>query len=316
MVEYVSFNDLFRDIRQNIHRLNEEQYDLVVGIPRSGMIPAYQIALYLNLNCTDINALKENRILQHGITRSVKKNFKYPQEAQKILLVDDSIHTGKSLKKILDTFPLKLRAKITTLAIYSSQRKRNDVDVYFKYIPMPRVFEWNIFHHNILSLACVDIDGVLCVDPTDAENDDGENYKKFLLNAKPLFIPSSKIYALVTSRLEKYRKETEIWLKKHNIKYDKLIMLDLPSMKERRKLGLHALHKAQFYKDSEAVFFIESNSMQAKTIRDVARKDVYCTETNVLYSAKFVNIIKENPYRVRWLIKEASSKIFKKLKFF
>ena len=48
----------------------------------------------------------------------------------------------------------------------------------------------------------MDIDGVLCADPTPEENDDGEKYRHFLLNAPPLFIPKVTIGTLVTSRLE------------------------------------------------------------------------------------------------------------------
>lgn len=51
----------------------------------------------------------------------------------------------------------------------------------------------------------MDIDGVLCADPTPEENDDGEKYRHFLLNTPPLFIPKVTIGTLVTSRLEKYR---------------------------------------------------------------------------------------------------------------
>jgi len=42
------------------------------------------------------------------------------------------------------------------------------------------VFEWNALHHSNPERFCVDIDGVLCRDPTEAENDDGESYLEFL----------------------------------------------------------------------------------------------------------------------------------------
>jgi uncharacterized HAD superfamily protein len=62
----------------------------------------------------------------------------------------------------------------------------------------------------------------------------GEKYINFLLNS-PLFIPGSKIGTIVTSRLEKYRKETETWLAANNIKYNDLVMLDLPNMEARQR---------------------------------------------------------------------------------
>jgi uncharacterized HAD superfamily protein len=84
---------------------------------------------------------------------------------------------------------------------------------------MPRVVEWNIFHNSIISNSCLDIYDVLCKDLTKEENDDGEKYIDFILNAYPLFIPTGKIFILVTSLLEKYRKETEVWVNKRNIEY-------------------------------------------------------------------------------------------------
>jgi uncharacterized HAD superfamily protein len=54
------------------------------------------------------------------------------------------------------------------------------------------------------------------------------------LNAPPLFIPGSKIGTIVTSRLEKYRIQTET-LEANNIKYNDLVMLDLPNMETRQQ---------------------------------------------------------------------------------
>ena len=60
----------------------------------------------------------------------------------------------------------------------------------------------------------MDFDGVLCRDPTEEENDDGDKYRYFIANVEPIFKPSVEIGWIVTSRLEKYRDLTENWLKK------------------------------------------------------------------------------------------------------
>lgn len=39
--------------KNNHHKLHTQKNDLVVGIPRSGIIPAYMIALNLNIDCID-----------------------------------------------------------------------------------------------------------------------------------------------------------------------------------------------------------------------------------------------------------------------
>ena len=56
-MNYKTFNDLSVDIKNNLHKIHVGNYDLVVGIPRSGMMAAYVIGLYLNINVTDINSL-------------------------------------------------------------------------------------------------------------------------------------------------------------------------------------------------------------------------------------------------------------------
>jgi len=147
------------------------------------------------------------------------------------------------------------------------------------------MFEWNIMHHPRLDEACVDIDGVLCLDPSEDENDDGVNYIAFITNARPLIIPSSKIKHIVTSRLEKYRPQTEEWLRRNGVQYQHLHMLDLPTAEERRRLKMHHKFKADVYSgDREARLFIESEAEQAREIMLATNKPVYCTADNVLYA--------------------------------
>lgn len=299
IVEYKSFDDLSEDIKKNLYKIHAGNYDLVVGIPRSGMIPAYMIGLYLNIHVMDFNSLLENKPLKKGITRKVKKEISLPQEAQKILLVDDSISTGESMAKIIEEMPDILKSKVTTLAIYSNEVSRDDIDSYLEFVPLPRVFEWNIFHRSLLGQACLDIDGVLCQDPSEEDNDDSSNYISFLLNAKPHIIPTYKVHSLVTSRLEKYRPQTETWLKKHNITYENLIMLDLPDMEARRKLGNHAEHKAKYFRSkSELDIFIESDINQAQKIMELAGKPVYCVDENVMFAPNSLNYVLKNPRKV------------------
>lgn len=294
-MNYKSFADLSHDITKNLFKLHNADYDLIVGIPRSGMAPAYMIGLYLNINVTSLDAFIQNRKLASGITRQTKTNLVFAQDAKRVLLVDDSINTGKSLVSALADIPKEYKGDITTCAIYSDTKKREDVDIYLEYVPMPRVFEWNIFHRKLMENACLDIDGVLCIDPTEHQNDDGDRYIDFLLNAKPLYIPSSKVNALVTSRLEKYRPQTEQWLKDNKVEYDKLIMLDLPNKEERQRLRAHASHKANYYIKSKTTLFVESEPHQALAIMKASGKPVYCTGNNTMYSPNLTQVVTKSP---------------------
>lgn len=288
-MNYRSFSHLWEDIKRGLASLQAGRFDLVVGIPRSGMVPAYIIGLYLNADVTSLDGLLANEAIKRGSTRKARVDLGFAQNAKRILLVDDSISSGESLAKTLTKIPPELRDRITTLAVYSSRPERSDVDMFLEYVPEPRVFEWNIFHRSVLGRSCVDIDGVLCRDPLAAENDDGERYIEFLLNAEPLILPSYKIHSLVTNRLEKYRPQTEAWLLKHGVEYDNLIMVDLPSAAARQKQGGHATHKATYFIESGLNFFIESDDKQAREIAKLAKKSVYCVDSTQVYSPSLLS---------------------------
>lgn len=276
---YSSFTDLILLISENTNDLSCK-FDLIVGVPRSGMIPAYIIALNLNLPIIDLESFVNNIDPPGGD----RLNLKIPNNPQRILLVDDSIQSGgqmmKAIKKISDfgNFDIK------TLAVYASEDAAIHVDFYFKVLNFPRIFQWNILNSWIYEYSCVDIDGVLCEDPIDFENDDGENYIKFLLNASPKYIPSCHIGVLVTNRLEKYRLPTEEWLNKNNIKYNSLIMLDLPDKKTRVKLGNYSNFKSEIYKRHiNHLLFIESSINQAIEINKNTGRNVFCVENMTFY---------------------------------
>lgn len=272
-MNYRNISDLNQIILQRLYILPRD-FDLIVGIPRSGMFPANLLALYLNKPYTDLDSFINGHIYKAG----ARGEFFDIKAYKKVLVVDDSVASGSALQKcknqlahLNDTFDIKY------CAIYVIPEKRNLVDYYFELTPLPRYFQWNILNHTILQKTCFDIDGVLCVDPTEDDNDDGEKYINFVLNAKPLFVPGCQIGTLVTSRLEKYRKETETWLEKNNIKYNKLVMLDLPNKEARQKANNHAQHKATEYASGEYALFIESDMNQAIEINRLTKKPVLCT---------------------------------------
>lgn len=284
-MNYKSYEDLLMDIKNNIGSLHKYKFDLIVGMPRSGMTVAYILAGLMNIDVTDLEGLIENRKISRGRTRISKGGLIFPSDAEKILLVDDSIFSGVSLFQKTSKIPDDLRKKITTLAVYSSEPFREDVDIFFEHLELPRRFEWNIFHRKELASSCFDIDGVLCEDPMPGQDDDGEKYINFILNAKPYILPTYKIHSLVTNRLEKYRPYTEEWLKKHNVKYNNLIMLDLPDKETRIRTKAHIPHKANYFKSNEKLdLFIESSEWQAKEIAKASGKPVYCTDVNKMFN--------------------------------
>lgn len=279
-MNFRSINQMDQVIRNRLHIIPRD-IDCVIGIPRSGMLPATIIALYLNKPLLSIEELKKEKEKQNTFTTRIR--FETDKKIKKALVLDDSCNTGLAMgkaKKYLSQFE---ETEFIYGAIYATAQATKFVDIYFDICEQPRVFEWNIMDHGFLCNAFLDLDGVLCWDPTDEQNDDGERYLDFLRTATPKFLPENRIGGIVTSRLEKYRKETEEWLEKHNIKYDKLYMMDLPDMKTRQKLANHAEFKADIYKRSEFFLFIESSAFQAEKIFNLTSKNVYCIENNCFY---------------------------------
>ena len=282
IMNFITFDKLNECIYKNISKIPKD-VDLIVGIPRSGTFVANLIALYLNLPFTDIDNFLNGGNLRTGNTRKCSNWIKNISEAKKVLIVDDSISSGKAIREVKNQIKnVHLEEKCTYLAIYALEVNINMVDIFFEICHQPRMFEWNYMHHWGLKYACVDIDGVLCEDPSFIQNDDNNRYRDFLKNAKPKFIPTQTIGYIVTCRLEKYRKETEEWLKKYNIQYDHLIMLELESGKERLSGFNHGQYKANVYKRTNCFIFIESNFEQAVEICNIAQKQVFCVDKKQL----------------------------------
>lgn len=277
---YKSIDDLDKDIINNLYRFHRE-FDLVVGVPRSGMLVANIIALYLNLPLVDLQGFVEGRIFESGKTRRPGNYEDNIKNIRKVLIVEDSVDTGQSIaevKSIIKEAGMDKRFEILYFAAYIRKDKVNNVDLYLDICDMPRVFEWNIMHHQVLENSFFDLDGVLCIDPREEDDDDGKIYVEFINNVQPLFIPTKKINTIVTCRLEKYRDATLLWLNKNNIKFNNLIMMDYPSKADRIREGKHAEYKAYHYRRSKAVLFIESNLSQAIYISKNSNKPVYCLE--------------------------------------
>lgn len=273
-MNYRSISDLNEVILKKLNII-PRNFDLIVGIPRSGMLPANLIALYLNKPFTDLHSFINGHIYKVG----ERGQFIDVSTYTRILVVDDSIASGSAIKKAREQLKaVSSEFEICLCAIYVVPGKEKVVDYCFETLALPRFFQWNIFHHPSLDKACFDIDGVLCVDPLPEQNDDGPHYLDFIQNATPLYLPSSKVGAIVSSRLEKYRTETEIWLHNNHVKYDILIMLDLPTMKDRQRANNHASHKAGFYKSMSYNLMIESSLNQAIEINRITGKPVFCTE--------------------------------------
>lgn len=282
-LNYKTYDDLSKTIKKNLSQLPQE-LDLIVGVPRSGMIPASMISMALSKKLCSLSEFLSETFNSVNTTHRISFN----NEVRKVLIVDDSILSGNSIKEVKELIEqnnLDKKYRVFYLAIYNKNDDYHKfVDFSFERVNSPRLFQWNYLNHTFLKDAAFDIDGVLCQDPKNEENDDGFNYVNFILNAKPLFIPQYKIPYLITSRLDKYEQETKQWLYNNNVQYDNLIMLSGYTAEQRRRLNLHAKFKAQCYKKlSDIQLFIESDRKQAMEISRLSGKLCFCATTDELF---------------------------------
>jgi uncharacterized HAD superfamily protein/orotate phosphoribosyltransferase len=311
MFGFLSFADLGAKVAGGIDKV-PIGIDMVVGLPRSGMIPAYMIGLYRNVSVLDLPSFLSGCTPENGLRETGNKR-KSAMQADWILLVDDSISTGRAMREALS----KIRAsgftgKVTSCVIVAEPSRFNEVDIQFCEMPNPRVFEWNAFHHEVVEEACFDLDGVLCVDPTEAENDDGPRYRAFLQNAQPRFRTTRTIGDIVSARLEKYREPTEQWLADNHISYRRLHLIDLPTAKDRIKANAHCPHKAKLYRESGARIFFESDPAQAEEIARLTSKPVLCTDNMRMYLPGIR--LSSAPKMIKWRLAKPIGQVRAKLR--
>lgn len=271
--------DLINIIFKNISYIPRD-IDLVVGIPRSGMLAASYISLLLNKPLVNFNGYLEGRVFETGMTR--KPFIKIPGPGKKkVLIVDDSINVGDQLKECKEKIKsAKISDKIYWLCVIGSPESKNKVDYCFDVCSQPRIFEWNMMTSAILKKTCMDIDDVIALSAS--RTLEGYNVTD-LSNVLPLYLPARPVAHLVTCRLEKEREVTVKWLEKHGVKYENLHMMQYDTEAERRKDGKHANYKADVYIETKCKLFIESSEVQAVKIAKISKKPVLAIDTMKLY---------------------------------
>lgn len=250
-------------------------YDLIIGIPRSGLLVASIIALKLGKPLTTPELMVKNK---YWMSKRARRKTKL----QNILLVDDSITDGKTMKESLKLIrAYNKKFNITKAALIATEESKDFLDLYYKIIPHPRLFEWNLLHSKKGKIA-TDLDGVICENCPPGVDSNEELYLNWLKTARPYLIPAFEIDAIISCRLQKYRKETEEWLAKHNVRYKKLILWDILSKQERK--GRNAKYKIEALLKIKPDLFWESSLYEAKQIWNATKIPTLCVDEMILFS--------------------------------
>jgi hypothetical protein len=246
-------------------------------------MPASHIATSLNLPLQTLNEVTKKISTKQLFTLRELRDVEGPEH---VLLVDDTSNTGLRISQAAKLINERWgQTKITTLVTCSALNSSFIPDITFLNSVTPRIFAWNMFNHDqITPRIAIDLDGILCIDPTQEQNDDGKNYKEFIRHAKLKIKPAKQVKAIITGRLEKYRSETEDWLFGNSISYHELFMNDAASASRRRTEKFErgnlvvdqiSEFKSRILSTLNPPLFVESNLDQALNIHKITGLNTY-----------------------------------------
>lgn len=246
--------------------------DAIVGIARSGLIPASDLSCLLHLPLFNVS---DKEVINCGSgSRFKDKNI----NPNKILIVDDTIFAGRTMEQIVpivqDAFP---RSEILKAVIYATPQAKHLVDYFACELAGPHYLEWNFFNSSLVDNSIYDMDGIICYDISSKDDDNNFRYIRALKNAVPKYVPrKSPIHMIVTARFERYREVTLEWFEKHKVKVDKLVMGPWDTIVERNRSNEVATFKSSVYQESVQNLFVESCPIQAAEICRQTGKRVLC----------------------------------------
>ena len=267
---FFSLGDAFQMLVQSLESKIPNEFDCIVGVPRAGLMFANILASAYGRPLSTPEGFVRGEIWFAGEC-SFSKDFK------KVLIVEDSLVTGKQLMAAVEKLKdFKPGMEVKTASLFVKTGYNVPVDYVLIQHDCWTIGEWNLLTSlGFIGRLGVDLDGVLGEDCPTNVDDDGVLYRKWLNLAKPLLIPRFEINAVITSRLEKYRPATEAWLKRHGVRYKELIMLDLPSAKERT-FDVVVHHKANAIRQADLEWYWESNWNEAEQIHQKTKLPILC----------------------------------------
>lgn len=264
----------------------------IIGIPRSGIIPAAAVATHLHLPLYEVSKMNGVARIGSGIRFSERQK---ELEDGPFFVVDDSVHDGNTywlIKQLLPTNSI-------IAAVYVKPESRHFIDHYVQEVQTPHLFEWNLFNTLMMSplreTGCLDpflgaglaldFDGIISQDPN--PGDDRSANLEWLLKLRPgKYMPRRCCVTLIaTNRLEKWRAATEEWCDRWGVKFDKMVMSPYETVEDRDADFPNSaiMVKGEAYRNSQCNLFVESDPFQAELIFEYTGKPVLCPQSRRLF---------------------------------
>lgn len=206
------------------------EYDVIIGIPRAGLIPATILAETWGRPLSTPDDFVHDVLWQSE--RDAVHKVSDVQRVRKVLLVDDTLQRGEAMTEARDMIAwYKPDVEVQMASLFSSAKGSEMGVASFQEKKPSEVLEWNFMSSwcGYRGLPSTDFDGVLCEDYPRAfhgtpETRENVAYLGWLLGAKP-YLAFPRFDSVVTSRFERFRPETEEWLEKHRVQCERVVMM-------------------------------------------------------------------------------------------
>lgn len=273
---YRTYEQFHRDIACWLPHV--PQVSAVAGVPRSGVLAAFMISQLRHIPLVPLESLTGNWPAYRP-----KCSRRLYQPGGPVLVIDDTCSRGTTKAEVRKFIT---REDVLWGAVYATdnalQNKLVDVAGYRITTPY-HAFSWNLLRDGITGTMAVDFDGVLCPDWTGGPHDCGPEYVQWLETVPVMCKPDRPVRAIITARLERFRPQTEAWLKKHGIEYGDLLMHPGDDPKARNPVG----HKVECFRRiaKNTSVFVESCPKQAAAIAKATGWAVLCFQTGECHNA-------------------------------
>jgi len=281
---FVGTDELVADTHRLIETL--PHISAVAAMPRSGFFPASIIAMRLHVPMYHVRSHDDGWIgsgnrttlepISHGMRLQVRSEYSGP-----VLIVDDTVGRGGTVSAVrssLDTGGVST----AYAAVYVHPNSTHLVDYHVGVLREPHLLEWNFANSPFAAHCGTDMDGIICDDFAQYEDDDGEQYIEAMRCRRPRHLFRRGVRAIVTSRLEKYRRQTVAWLEQHGVRYDSLIMGPWRTQAERAVADV-AGWKAEQCRNHGVAAYFESDRATAEQMAGRSGCPVCCPESRRIY---------------------------------
>jgi orotate phosphoribosyltransferase len=285
---FITASQFQTDIRLLLGKLPPD-ITAIAGVARSGLSAATMLSMYAHIPMLTIRQTA-NDVVATGNGWRLGGSQHVDPAKDKVLVVDDTVMTGNSLKAIRPLVQSQF-GNVLYAAVYVNPMAKVKPDIWAVDLPWPHLLEWNLFNSVLSPSVAMDFDGILCNDCRPDQDDDGDRYLEFLHTTGAKYLPRKvPVPLIVTARLEKYRNETENWLRRHGVQWHQLVMHPAATLAERNQCDIAAFKTRHFSEWAlrhrpapGPILFAESDDRQASRIAQLSGRMVVCPASGQVY---------------------------------